>query len=63
LRRLAAIGAADVPSYFWPVEADRERTLARLTGLHRYLIDRQIALQRGRTLETGAVHATPTAAG
>jgi hypothetical protein len=61
LKRLAAIGA--VPRYLRLVEADRAGTLARVTSLGRNLINPEIALQRARTLETGAVQATPITAG
>jgi adenylate cyclase len=63
LRRLAAIGAADVPSYLRLQEADREGTLARLGSLRRNLFDPKFALHKGRTLEaTGTVEPTPIAA-
>ena len=51
LRRLAAIGAADVSIHLRPVEADREGTLARLRSLRRNLIDPKIALHEGRALK------------
>ena len=64
LRRLAAIGAADVPSYLRPKEADREGTLARLGTLRHDPIDPKIALQKGRTLKlTGVVEPMLIAAG
>ena len=64
LRRLAAIGAADVPSYSRLKEADREGTLARLGSLRRNLLDPKFALHKGRTLKTtSAVQAAPIAAG
>jgi adenylate cyclase len=64
LRRLAAIGAADVPSYLRLQEADREGTLARLGSLRRNLLDPKFALHKGRTLKTtSAVQAAPMAAG
>jgi hypothetical protein len=63
LRRLAAIGAVDVPGYLRPVEADREGTLARLERLRLDLIDPKIALHKGRTLKpTGVLEPTPIAA-
>jgi hypothetical protein len=62
LRRLAAIGAADVPSYLRPVKADCKGTFARQRPRHD-LIDRKIALRKGRTLKpTVAVGPTPIAA-
>ncbi len=63
LRRFAAPGAADVPDRLRPQEADREGTLARLESQRRNLSEARIALQRARALETGAVRATPIAAG
>jgi hypothetical protein len=61
LRRLAAIGAADVPSYLRLKGADREGTLARLGRLR---LDPMIALRKGRTLKpTGAVEPMLSAAG
>lgn len=64
LRRLAAIGAADVPSDLWPVEADREGRLARLGSRRRNPFDPKFALHKGRTLEPiGAVAPTPIPAG
>jgi hypothetical protein len=64
LRRFAAIGAADVPSYLRLKEADREGTFARLRRLRRDPIDPKIALHKGRTLKpTGAVEPTPISAG
>jgi hypothetical protein len=63
LRRLAAIGAADVPSHLRPVGADREGTLARLERLRHDLIDPKIALHKGRALKpTGGVEPKPIAA-
>jgi hypothetical protein len=70
LRRLAAIGAVDVPGYLRPVEADRGGTLARLESLRLDLkslrldlIDPKIALHKGRTLKpTGVLEPTPIAA-
>jgi hypothetical protein len=62
LRRLAAI-AADVPSYLRPVRADCKGTFACLERPRHDLIDRKIALRKGRTLKpTGAVEPTPIAA-
>jgi hypothetical protein len=64
LRRLAAIGAADVHSYLRPKEADGEGTLARLRRLRHDPIDPNIAVHKGRTLKpTGPVEPTPIAAG
>jgi hypothetical protein len=64
LRRLAAIGAADVPSYSRPKEADREGTLTRLRRLRHDPIDPKIALHKRRTLKpTGAVEPMLIAAG
>jgi adenylate cyclase len=63
LRRLAAIDAADVPSYLRPVEAADEGALARLRRPRHDLIDPKIAFHKGRTLETGGVEPTPIAAG
>ena len=63
MRRLAAIGAADVPRYLRPVKADREVTFARLERPRHDLIDPKIALRKGRKLKpTGAVEPTPIAA-
>jgi hypothetical protein len=45
------------------VEADRRGRLARLRRLRHALIDPKIAFHDGRTLLTGAVQATPIAAG
>ena len=64
LRRLAAIGAADVPGYLRLVEADRKGRLARLRSLPHDLIDPKIGLHKGRTLKpAGAVEPTPIVAG
>ena len=63
LRRLAAIGAADVPCYLRPVKADRNATFARLESPRHDLVDPKIAVCKGRTLKpTGAVEPTPIAA-
>jgi adenylate cyclase len=51
-RRLAAILAADVAGYSRLMEADEEGTLARLKSLRRDLIDRKIALWKGRIVKT-----------
>ena len=63
MNRLAAIGAADVPSYMQPMEADREGAPARLTSSRRALIDPNFALRNGRALKTAAaVQAAPITA-
>lgn len=51
-RRLAAILAADVVGYSRLIEADEERTRARLNSLHYELIDPQIAADGGRIVKT-----------
>lgn len=64
LRRLAAIGVADVPSYLRLVEADRKGRLARLGSLRHDLIDPKTGLHKERALKpTGAVEPTPIVAG
>jgi hypothetical protein len=62
LRRLAAIGAADVPGYLRLSEAHEEGALAPGSPRH-CPIDPTIALRKGRAPETaGAVEAAPIAA-
>jgi TolB-like protein len=51
-RRLAAILAADVVGYSRLIEADEERTRARLGVLHYELIERRIASDGGRVVKT-----------
>ena len=64
LRRLAAIGAADVPGYLRPVEAPDEGAVAHLGSLRHNLTDPKIALHKRRMLKpAGAVEPTPIAAG
>ena len=50
-RKLAAILVADVVGYCRLAGADEERTLARLRGLRRDLIDPAIAAHRGRVVK------------
>jgi adenylate cyclase len=63
LRKLAAIGAADVSSHFRLVEADWEGTFARFRNLRRNLIDPKIVPRKGRAPRTTGAVQTPIPAG